>query len=161
MKPDLNKLLQVLLENNIDFVLIGGFAGALHGSSLVTKDLDICALLTPSHIENLRRVLKPLEPKHRMTPKKLSFLEEPKDISNVNNLYLETNLGILDIISDVIGVGGFETVSSHAIEIPLFGRMCKVISIEDLIAAKTKMGRAKDIAAVRELKLIKEKSKSK
>lgn len=39
---NLNNLLTVLLENTIDFVLIGGFAGALYGSSLVTKDIDIC-----------------------------------------------------------------------------------------------------------------------
>lgn len=54
MKPDLGKLLGVLIEKEIDFVLIGGFAGILHGTSMVTEDLDICALLTKETVTKLR-----------------------------------------------------------------------------------------------------------
>ena len=43
---NLNNLLKLLLENDVDFVLVGGFAGAVYGSSLVTRDLDICAFCT-------------------------------------------------------------------------------------------------------------------
>lgn len=92
-----------------------------------------------------------------MTPKKLSFLEVPQDTSNVNNVYLETDLGIVDLIGQVTGVGDFERVSRHAQAIELFGHPCKVISIEDLILAKEAMGRPKDTAMVKELKVIREK----
>jgi hypothetical protein len=159
MKPDLNRLLQLLLENQIDFVLVGGFAGVLHGSSLVTKDVDICSMLTPEHIEKLRKVLAPLKPKHRMTPQRISFLEEPRTLESIKNLYLETSLGTLDIISSVTGVGDFKRLLDRAIEVPLFGFRCKVISIEDLIAAKKTMGREKDRIAIRELNAIKDRKR--
>lgn len=129
----------------------------LHGSSLVTQDLDLCLLLTPENIHNLRLSLKDLNPKHRMTPKKLSFLELPADIRNINNLYLETDLGIVDLISQVLGVGPFERVSANAQTIELFGRPCKVISIGDLILSKEAMGRPKDVAMIKELKVIQDK----
>jgi hypothetical protein len=32
----LNQLLKILAENQIDFIVIGGFAGVLYGSSMVT-----------------------------------------------------------------------------------------------------------------------------
>jgi hypothetical protein len=101
MKTDLNKLLRTLLENKTEFVLVGGFAATVHGSSYFTKDVDICCVLSPTQIEVLREVLGPLHPKHRMTPAKLSFLEEPRNLEAVRNIYLETDLGVLDIVSEV------------------------------------------------------------
>jgi hypothetical protein len=43
---DLNRLLQRLCDADIDFVIVDGFAATLHGSSLVTRDLDVCATLS-------------------------------------------------------------------------------------------------------------------
>lgn len=156
---NLNNLLQVLLENEIDFVLIGGFAGVVHGSTQVTRDLDICALVTPAQVEKLRAALKDLHPQHRMNPNfKPSFLTEPKDLSNLRNLYLETDLGVLDIISEVTEVGDFEQVKMNSVEIELFGRKCKVISVDALIKAKEKMGRPKDKLVVAELRALRNRS---
>ena len=55
---NLKALLETLLLNNVDFVLIGGFAGVVHGSTLVTQDLDICAAITKENIEALRISLR-------------------------------------------------------------------------------------------------------
>ena len=155
--PNLSELLKYLLQHDLDFIVIGGYAGIAHGSSLVTKDLDVCALLSPESITKFREALAPLNPKHRMTPKKLSFLTEPRSIQAINNLYLETDLGILDILTEVKGIGSFEELKKRATKIPLFGLTCNVISIDDLITAKKALGREKDKIAVRELEIIKTK----
>jgi hypothetical protein len=42
----LNQLIERLAGANIDFVIVGGFAGMLHGSTLVTRDLDVCMVLS-------------------------------------------------------------------------------------------------------------------
>jgi molybdopterin-guanine dinucleotide biosynthesis protein len=42
----LTQLIHRLCDAEIDFVIVGGFAGILHGSTLVTRDLDICAVLS-------------------------------------------------------------------------------------------------------------------
>jgi hypothetical protein len=156
---NLNNLLQVLLENKIDFVLIGGFAGVVYGSTQVTRDLDICAFVTPLQVEKLRQALKDLHPRHRMNPNfKPSFLTEPKDLNKLQNIYLETDLGVLDIISEVTEVGNFEQVKKNSVEIDIFGHKCRVISIDALIRAKEKMGRDKDKLAVAELKALRQKN---
>lgn len=51
---NLNELLQRLCDADIDFVVVGGFAGVLHGSTLVTRDLDVCTVLTGANVEKLR-----------------------------------------------------------------------------------------------------------
>ncbi|NJL23720.1 MAG: nucleotidyltransferase [Calothrix sp. SM1_5_4] len=156
---NLNNLLKVLLQNEIDFVLIGGFAGVVYGSTQVTRDLDICAMITPAQVEKLRSALKDLHPHHRMNPNfKPSFLTEPKDLANLQNIYLETDLGVLDIISEVTEVGDFEQVKKNSVEIEIFGHKCKVISIDALIKAKEKMGRPKDKIVVAELKALRQRS---
>ncbi len=148
-----------MLEGDVNFVIVGGFAGVLHGASLVTRDLDLCLLVDPTTIERLRVILKDLHPAHRMTPNKISFLEFPEDPTGVQNIYLSTDCGILDLISNVSGIGDYNRVASSACEIELFGRTCKVISIDDLIQSKIHMGRNKDLAMVKELKVIQEKIK--
>jgi predicted nucleotidyltransferase len=154
---DLKKLLNLLLENEIDFVLIGGFAAVVHGSTLVTQDLDICAAITEENINKLREALKDYNPWHRMNRKaKLSFIDHPESLEKVNNIYLQTDLGILDVLSETQPAGDFEMIKKNSVEISLYGHKCKVISIDDLITVKEKMNRPKDIQAVLELKKIKE-----
>jgi hypothetical protein len=41
----------------------------------------------------------------------------------------------------------------------LFGRRCRVISLQDLIQAKEALGRDKDLLAARQLRVIAEKQK--
>lgn len=93
-------------------------------------------------------------PKHRFTSEKISFLDNPDPGTPLNNLYLETDLGPVDLLGSIKGVGDFERVRNASIEIELFGRRCRVISVEDLIAAKQAMGRDKDLIAVKELQAI-------
>jgi hypothetical protein len=154
---DLNQLLQRLCDAEIDFVVVGGFAGVLHGSTLVTRDLDLCAILTPANVEKLRGVLADLRPVHRMTPQRLSFLTVPEPGVEVRNLYLETDAGAVDFLGSITGVGDFDRVRAASTEIELFGRRCRVMSLPDLIAAKLALGRDKDLLAAQELQAIAER----
>ena len=86
---DFRQLLQRLADSGLEFVIVGGYAAVTHGSSLVTRDLDICMALSDESVEKLRTVLAQWNPKHRMTPQQLSFLEYPKT-GPVENLYLRT-----------------------------------------------------------------------
>lgn len=156
---ELNRLLQRLSEADVEFVIVGGFAAMLHGSSLLTRDVDVCAVLTAENLEKLRQVFRDLHPVHRMTPQRLSFLDNPDPGVPLKNLYLQTDFGPLDLLGSITGVGNFTEVNAHAIEIDLFGQQVRVMSLDDLIKAKETLGREKDRLAARELRAIKEKSK--
>jgi hypothetical protein len=155
----LNRLIEILSDADIDFVIVGGFAGMLHGSSLVTRDLDVCAVLSRENVAKLRETLRELNPTHRQTPQRLSFLDNPAPDVDLRNLYLETTLGPVDILSSIKGVGDFARVREASVEIELFGKRCRVISIEDLIRAKESLARPKDLLAVEELRAILEQEK--
>lgn len=155
---NLKALLERLLESKVDFVLIGGFASVVYGSTNVTQDIDICAAMTDENITSLRQALADLNPKHRMNPSfKPSFLDHPQDLKGWNHIYLQTDLGILDVLSEVPPAGTFSEIKSRAVEVSLYGHKCKVISIDDLIQIKGSMKRPKDLQVLSELEAIRRK----
>jgi len=154
---DLQRLLQRLDEAGVEFVLVGGFAAILHGSSLLTRDVDVCALLTSDTIEKLRDAFREIHPVHRLSSPQQSFLDVPAAGAALDNLYLNTDLGTLDLLGRITGVGDYARVARDAVEVELFGRRVRAISLDDLIAAKEALGRDKDLIAAKELRAIREK----
>jgi hypothetical protein len=149
-----SQLLQRLADSRVDFVVVGGFAGVIHGSALVTRDPDICAALTPENIERLRATLKDLNPHDRMTPQKLSFLQVPEPGVSLTNLHLQTDWGVVDILSSVTGLGDFESVKANSETFEIAGKKFRLISLPDLVLAKESLGREKDMLASKELRAI-------
>ncbi len=86
---------------------------------------------------------------------KVSFEDRPSSEEKVQNIYLQTDAGVLDVLSSVTGVGDFEELKKNAISIPFFGQKCLVISLDDLIKSKSAMPRPKDKIVLEELLKIK------
>lgn len=152
---DLNKLFEHLIQSDIDFVIVGGFAAVIHGGTQVTRDLDVCVAFSPEQVHKIRSAFCDFNPKYRLTPQKLSFLECPEDTKGIKNLYLETDLGAVDFLSEIKGVGDFNRVRANSITVNIFGHDCLVLDIDALIKAKKAMGSLKDKLTVQELEAIK------
>lgn len=158
MRNNLKALLERLLKSEIDFVLAGGLASVVYGSPVVTYDIDICIAINETQVKKLREALQDLSPRHRMNPNfKPSFLDYPEKLEGVKNIYLETDLGVLDVLSELQPVGSFERVKEKAITVPLFGYDCKIVSLEDLIQIKETMTRPKDKETLLHLREIQKK----
>jgi predicted nucleotidyltransferase len=89
-----------------------------------------------------------------VTAQELSFLQVPKPGMVVNNLYLRTDWGVVDILSSVLGLGDFHRLAERAEIVTIGGKACTLIAIEDLVIAKEAIGRDKDILAAKELRAI-------
>lgn len=77
----LKNILQLLSNSDIEFVVIGGLAAVIYGSSQVTRDLDVCVAMNPDNIVRLRKVLAPY---HLIKSKKI--VGRPKDHATVLEL---------------------------------------------------------------------------
>jgi hypothetical protein len=116
--------------------------------------VDICTTLTEENVAKLRQALRNWNPRHRLTTKRLSFLDFPPPGQPLNNLYLQTDMGVIDILSSILGVGGFAELKSRAEELEVDGKRHLVISLDDLIKAKEALGREKDLLTAKELRAI-------
>ena len=82
-------------------------------------------------------------------------MEEPKNLTGLQNIYLETDAGILDVVTLDQSLGSFEDLKARALTVNLFGFDCLVLSIDDLIKVKEKMNRPKDLIVLEELRTLK------
>ncbi len=67
------RLLLLLLQSQVEFVVIGGIAAIAHGSARVTYDLDIVYRRTPENLERVVAALRPHDPYLRGAPPGLPF----------------------------------------------------------------------------------------
>ena len=158
---NLERLLARLVEHEIEFVIVGGFAAFAHGASIVILDvLDVCCRMTTENLLKLQEALKDLNPVHRMTPQKIPLTLTPENCIGLKNIYIQSEWGQLDCLGEVTGVGDYDAVLENSIEVDLGYCRCRVLEIEPLIRAKEAMSRPKDIPAILQLKAIKEESES-
>jgi len=154
----LTEILKRLHDANVEFSLIGGLASRHYGVTLVTEDVDICARFTPENLRRIEAAFKNFHPRHRLTANKLPLELTDELCRSLKNIYLTTDLGILDCLSEVAGIGDFAAVlqRSQLKEFP-FGR-CYILKIDALIQAKEAVGRPQDLIAASQLKAIKERN---
>ena len=153
---DFEATLKILSERGVNFVVIGGYAATLHGSAYLTRDLDICYERTPENMERLVRALSPYRPRLRGAPEGLPFVFDVQTLSNGMNFTLATDLGDIDLLGHVSGLGEFPALALDAISMPLFGGEYRVASLDSLIRSKRAAGRNKDLNVLPELEALKE-----
>lgn len=98
MEIDLKALICRLAENDVDFILVGGFAAAVHGCSLVTQDVDVVIVMQRENMGKLHAAVEDLNPVSRNTSPPRTFAEEDVASGNWKNLHLSTRLGPLDCL---------------------------------------------------------------
>lgn len=148
------ELLGVLTRGAVDFILVGGVAATAHGSARSTQDIDLLYSREPENLKRLADCLAPHRPYLRGAPEGLPFRLDVATLRAGLNFTLVTDLGWIDLLGEITGVGGYADAKAHAVPVPVFGATCLVIGLDDLIRAKRAAGRAKDLEAVAELEAI-------
>lgn len=155
MKDSFFDLLSRLVMADVDFVIVGGFAGVVYGCTYVTQDIDICCDFSAPNLFRLREALCEVHPVHRMTPKRQPFEVTEENCSQYKNLYLDTDIGRLDCLSVIDGIGDYRKAREKAVPIEVENIRIYVLSLDALIKAKKTMGRPRDKEAVLQLEVIK------
>jgi predicted nucleotidyltransferase len=148
------KLLEILSEANVDFVLVGGAAAYAHGSSMVTQDLDLCGDPSSNNLLRLANALAPYHPKHRMGTQHPPFTTKQALSESFKNICLTTDIGQVDFLGAIKGIGDYSEVKRGSEVISMDNFSFKILSISKLIDAKQAMGRPRDLETVSILKQI-------
>lgn len=155
---DLESLLERLVRHRFRFVIVGGYAAVAHGSSLVTQDIDVCCPLTQANLRRLYAALADLHPVHRMSPRRPAFVVTSESTRGLKNLYLDTDLGQLDCLGSIKGLGDARHVMRASLSLRLPFGTCRVLTVDALIKAKRAMGRPRDKDTIVQLLEILKKS---
>ena len=142
---------QALTDGGVDYIIIGGWSAILHGSAHVTTDLDIFFARNPENLSKLAEALAPYHPRPRDLPRELPFLWDTKTLAANTILTLSTDLGAIDLLAAVSGLGSFEEVKAHSVTVAAFGREVLTLDLESLIRSTGAAGRGKDLSILPEL----------
>ena len=153
---DPGRLLRSLVDGDVDFVLIGGWAAKLHGSPTVTADIDICHSKDPDNLERLATALAPLELRLRGVPDIEPFVLDQRTLFAGDMFTLSSIAGDIDLIGSPPGSGGFEALLRGADILELDDLRVPVASLDHLIAMKTAAGRPKDLIELEVLAALKD-----
>jgi hypothetical protein len=129
---DLTKICRSLEENNVKYVLVGGWAMAFHGAVRATVDIDLLVDPSPENVLKLKGALSILE------DNQIANLE----LDDIKNLVV---VRVADeVVVDLMGRIGDVNASNAGIEIIEYnGVKIRVANLETMI--KTKQGlRLKD-----------------
>jgi hypothetical protein len=152
------KAVHALCDAEVEFVVIGGLSAILHGSALVTFDLDISYSRSTANLKRLVAALLPFHPRPQGFPAGLPFVWDATTLRNTTVLTLQTDLGEIDLLAEVAGLGTWEGVKAGSIVVEAFDRSISILDLRSLIRAKQAAGREKDLAALPELESLLEAS---
>lgn len=150
------ELLKVLVNERVEFVVIGGLAANIHGATIPTYDIDICYNRSEENLQRLSKALIPLKPSLRGAPADLPFCPDVPTLKAGLNFTFETNLGEIDILGEVGGVGFFKDAKMTSIEVNLLGLKIMVLDIAALIRSKKFAERKKDEEMILQLEAMQE-----
>ena len=151
----LKELIATLADAQVRFSIIGGVALIARGVQRSTEDLDIAYARDRDNLKRLALCLEPLHPRLRGVPPGLPFVLDEASLRSGLNFTLETDLGPLDLLGEVAGLGSFEHVDAASGELEIGGYKLLVLTLDGLERAKRAAGRPKDLVDLGYLQALK------
>src|SRR5215510_4884411 len=124
--------LRLLGEYEVDCVIVGGVAAAIHGSLLLTNDLDVCYARDPANLKRLTQALQSVHARLRNAPEGLPFILDHETLKRGLNFTFTTDIGDLDLLGEVRGLGHYEAVVTDSVTVELFNYRFAVMDIGKL-----------------------------
>ena len=143
LSKDFQEFVKLLNDNDVKYLIVGGYAVALHGYPRYTKDLDVWIELSPANADKILMALEKFG-FGSLDLKADDFLESNQIIQLG---YPPNRIDILTTLTSL----SFEDCYKSSVKIEIHGVHINFIDIENLKKNKRATGRAQDLADVENL----------
>jgi len=140
---DFSEFIGLLRAHDVRFLIVGGYAVAVHGHPRYTGDLDVWVLVDPINVDRLLRVLDDFG-FGAVGLSRDDFLE-PDNVVQLGYPPLR-----IDLLTSLDGVD-FNECYPHRVEVDLGEVTAPFISLADLRRNKTASARPQDLADLQAL----------
>ena len=160
MSTDFLGLLEKLADSGLEFVIVGGVAARLHGSTRLTHDIDVIPRIEREAWARVVDMLWDAGAQPRIPEPR----ERVRDVDAVRGWVRDKRMLALSFRSPdgsaevdlLVGeTSRFAGLRERAIHVELDGREYYVASLDDLIAMKRDAGRPQDLLDIEILERIK------
>ncbi len=149
LDEDILSLWRCLNNNNVRYIMIGGFAINLHGYNRATSDIDLWIDDTLENRKNFRKALQEQGSGDYDVIESMQFVPGWTDF--------QLNFGFkLDVMTSVKGLEniGFEECYNYAVIAEIETLPVRFLHYNHLITCKQATGRSKDLLDIEELEKI-------
>jgi hypothetical protein len=144
LTPDFKEFVELLIKNEVEYMIVGGYAVGIHGHPRFTGDLDIW--LKPSE-PNALKILKCVDEFGFG-----SFNLQVSDFVKIGNVIQFGNPPLrIDLLTEIDGVK-FDECYLNRMLVDLEGLVVSFIGYRDLLKNKKETGRLKDLDDLENLK---------
>jgi hypothetical protein len=147
-----------LHRHRVDFIVIGGAALILHGSTRLTFDIDLLYERSRENVARLVAALRPFRPALRLPDPNppLSFVFDERTLVLGRNFTLVTYDDFeLDLIASTEDLPSYREVLADSIVVETIpGMALNVLSLDALLRIKKRLNRVKDQLAVPEIEAL-------
>lgn len=148
LNEDYKDMLQALVDEKVNFLLVGAYALAAHGYPRATMDIDIWVMPSPDNAEGVLRALRRFgAPLHNVSR---------SDFEKEGTVF---QIGVaprrIDIITAASGLQ-FDSTFRNSSIVDIEGIPVRIPSVGDLIINKRASGRTKDLADAEALEALQE-----
>jgi hypothetical protein len=141
---DPERILDVLVEHAVEYVIVGGLAVQTHGHLRTTIDIDVFPGPAPANLARLADALNALEA-HVLNPGSEGLAIDAAMLPRATMWQFATRHGAIDVLHDAPGAPSYEDLRRRALEIRLGAKTIAVAGRDDLISMKRASGRPVDL----------------
>ena len=150
------EIIKALVRAQVRFVVIGGVAATIQGSSRFTNDIDICYDTDPENVARLVRLLLEWKAYLRGVEPGLPFILDERQFRITPVMTLTTAKGAIDVLDTVPGVGDYGAALKVSEPVEIGSIEFRSLTLDALIASKRAVRRPKDVEQLIELEALRE-----
>jgi predicted nucleotidyltransferase len=161
---DPDRLLRVLDEHTVEFILVGGVAARAHGASRATADLDCVPNTDRENLDRLASALRELGARLRVAgmsddeARELPIQLDATTLAAFGSSTWMTDAGPLDLLVELRdasgGRHGYQALAQRALRITVGTVTVRLASLRDIVESKEYAARPKDREALPELRSL-------
>jgi hypothetical protein len=157
---DAERILDVLDEHTVDYVIVGGLAVQTHGHTRTTVDIDVFPAPDPVNMRRLADALKALGARVA-NPGSEELSITAHMLPRATLWQFDTRHGAIDVLHDAPGAPPYADLRRRALEIRLGSKRIAIAGRDDLIGMKRASGRPVDLDDLAALTALDEEQASK
>jgi hypothetical protein len=143
---DPERMLRVLAQHRVEFVLVGALGARLFGFPRTTSDADITPAMDAENLNRVAAALRELGARvyTDSVPEGLAFDCSARSLARASLWNLVTDAGRLDLVFAPAGVAGFDELAPRAVQFEVYGGRLRVAKLEDILLMKEAADRPQD-----------------
>lgn len=147
-------VIEIFAENKIKFVVVGEIVAFVYDLPHGSFAFEVCYARQSENVKLIIEALAPFNPFPRDSTKHSSFQWNEQILSDRKVTRLETDLGNVDLLGEVEGIGTYGKVEKESTVNRVFGLDVKILTIKGLLKAKKAAARPKDLLVIPELEAL-------